>query len=112
LQSRSLNGSSKPLTKICRGFVWKGLDKADDGSCLVAWEKVQRPLDLGALGILNLKYMSWALQICWLWFEKVDANRSWQGLNIPVHPIATTLFNMATETQIGKGNTTLFWLDK
>jgi hypothetical protein len=69
----------------------------------VAWEKVQRPLDLGGLGILNLEYMSWALQIHWLWFEKFDANHSWHGPDIPVHPIATALFNMATESQIGKG---------
>jgi hypothetical protein len=47
----------KVINKICWGFVWKGQDKADGGSCLVAWEKVQT-LALGGLGILNLKYMS------------------------------------------------------
>ncbi|GJN13052.1 hypothetical protein PR202_ga31385 [Eleusine coracana subsp. coracana] len=57
----------KAIDKIRRGFFWKGRKEAIGGSCLVAWEKVQRPLDLGGLGIQNLQVMSWALQIKWLW---------------------------------------------
>ncbi|GJN12241.1 hypothetical protein PR202_ga30536 [Eleusine coracana subsp. coracana] len=56
----------KAVNKIRRAFVWKGRDKVNGGSCLVAWEKVQRPLDLGGLGILNLELMSWSLQLWWL----------------------------------------------
>jgi hypothetical protein len=38
--------------------AWKGREQVNGGSCLVAWEKVQGPLDLVSLGILNLEYMS------------------------------------------------------
>jgi hypothetical protein len=31
--------------------------KANGGCCLVAWEKVMRPIDLGGLRILNLEVM-------------------------------------------------------
>ena len=82
------------------------------GSCLVAWDKVQLPLDLGGLGILDLEIMSWALQVRWLWFAKTDPNRSWKGLNIHVHPNACALFAIALESQVGDGNNTLFWSDR
>lgn len=51
----------KAVDKLRRAYLWKGRKQINGGSCLVAWEKVQRPLDLGGLGVLNLEYMSWAL---------------------------------------------------
>jgi len=44
-----------------RSFLWKGRKEVNGGSCLVAWKKVLRPLDLGGLGIHNLEIMGWAL---------------------------------------------------
>jgi hypothetical protein len=83
------------------------------GACLVAWHKVQRPLDLGGLGILNLEFMSWVLQIRWLWFKKIDPNRAWAGLDdIHIHPNDVALFNIAVESRVSNGRNTLFWEDK
>lgn len=75
----------------------------------MASDKVQRPLNLGGLGVLNLEIMSWALQIRWLWFQKIDPNRPWKCLDIHVHPNAQALFKVAMESHVGNGNTTLFW---
>jgi hypothetical protein len=36
------------------------------GHCLVNWEQVCRPLDLGGLGIHNLEMFGWALYMRWL----------------------------------------------
>lgn len=102
----------KAINKLRRGFLWKGRHNANGGSCLVAWEKVQRPLDLGGLGILNLEQMSWALQIRWLWLKKIDSARPWKGLEIPVHQNAVALFNIAIVSHVGNGANTLFWSDK
>lgn len=79
---------------------------------MVVWEKVQRPLDLGGLGILNLEYMGWALQMKWLWYMKTDNNHPWKGLDIKIHPNAVALFNIGLTTQVGNGSSTRFWLDK
>jgi hypothetical protein len=60
----------KAVDKPRRVFMWKGRDKVNGGSCLVAWREIQRLTELGSLGILTLEHMSWALQIRWLWFKK------------------------------------------
>jgi hypothetical protein len=51
----------RSIDKIRRAFMWKGHKQVNGGSCLVAWDKVQQPLDYGGLGILNLEFMGWAL---------------------------------------------------
>ena len=53
----------KAIDKLRRAFTWKGRQQVNGGSCLVASEQVQRPLDLGGLGVLNLELMGWSLQI-------------------------------------------------
>ena len=71
------------------------------------------PLDLGRIGILNLEFMNWALQIRWLWFKKIDPNRALTGLDdIHIHLNAVALFNIALESKVGNGRNSLFWEDK
>ena len=79
---------------------------------MVAWEKVQRPLDLGGLGIPNLEIMGWALQVRWLWLRKTDTSKPWQSLDIPIHANVAALFQIALQTTIGSGSTTKFWTDR
>lgn len=101
----------RSIDKIRRNFLWKGRKEANGGCCLVAWEKVMRPLDLGGLGIHNLEIMSWALQMRWLWIEKTNPDRPWAGLRIPVHAHSSAMFAISIVTSVGDGNT-LFWSDR
>jgi hypothetical protein len=102
----------KAIDKIRKGFLWKGREQANGGSCLVAWEKVMRPLDLGGLGIPNLEVMAWALQARWHWQKKTRTDRPWNNLELPSHPNALALLAAAVKTEVGNGNNTLFWTDK
>jgi hypothetical protein len=53
----------KVFTKIFRSLLWLGIEAAHNGKCLVAWDKVQRPLALDGLGVLDLKLMGRALRL-------------------------------------------------
>jgi len=98
----------RAVDKIRRSFLWKGRKEINGGSCLVAWEKVMRPIDLGGLGIRNLEIMGWALQMRWLWIEKTKPNRPWAGLEVPVHSNTVALFAVSVVTSVGNEENTLF----
>lgn len=78
----------------------------------MAWEKVQRPIELGGLGIPNLEIMGWALQVRWLWLRKTDSSKPWLSLDIPIHANVLALFQVGMQTSIGNGTSTKFWKDK
>jgi hypothetical protein len=45
----------------------------------------------------------------WLWFTRTDSNKSWAGLEIPVHPNVVALFSIGLMTH---GNNTFFWTNR
>jgi hypothetical protein len=98
----------KAIDKKWHGFLWKGHQQANGDNCLVAWEKVQRPLEYGGLGIHNLELLGWALRIRWLWAQKTDVERPWAGLPITIPEKARALFNVAVNAIVGNGEEILF----
>ncbi|WVZ89820.1 hypothetical protein U9M48_036178, partial [Paspalum notatum var. saurae] len=72
-----------------------GQGDAHRGNCLVSWEIVQRPLQYGGLGILNLEFLGWALRIRWLLLQKTDSSGPWAGLPVQEHRSAKALFDVA-----------------
>jgi hypothetical protein len=62
----------KAFEKVMKGFLWSGSDEVQGGKCLVAWSRVQRPLDLGRLGVLDLRLLGHALRVRWLWLQCTD----------------------------------------
>lgn len=102
----------RAIDKIRRGFLWRGRKDARGGHCLVVSGKVCRPIELGGLGISDLKNLCWALRMRWLWLQKTNSNRPWVNLQIQVSDQARIFFSMATMTEVGDGARTLFWSDR
>jgi hypothetical protein len=65
------------LTKLMKTFLWSGSGEVQGCKCLVAWQAVHRPWQLGRLGILDLRMFDHALRLRWLWLQKMDPDRAW-----------------------------------
>ncbi|WVZ75769.1 LOW QUALITY PROTEIN: hypothetical protein U9M48_023801 [Paspalum notatum var. saurae] len=85
----------RAIDKLRRGFMWKGHEQAQGGSCLVSWAK--RPLRYGGIDVHDLE--------CF-------------GVGI-AHSVAVVtedrkdraLFDVAVDTTVGDGVSTKFWAD-
>jgi hypothetical protein len=102
----------KAISKIIRVFLWKGRKDVKGGHCLVAWQRVCRPTNLGGLGILNLEMLSWALQMRWLWLKRTQPERPWTNMDIQVHSNVKALFSISVTSLVGDGRSTYFWTDR
>jgi hypothetical protein len=100
------------LRKICRAFHWKGRQEVKGGHCLVAWDKVTSPKDLGGLGIPNLHLLNIALRCRWAWLQKVDPSKAWAEFNIQLPSLCSAIFDAATCYVLGNGERARFWSDR
>jgi hypothetical protein len=70
----------KAIDKI-RSYFSRGHMEPKGGHCLVAWDRVCQPIEMGVLGISNLKMLGWALRTHWLWPKKlnhIDLGLAWK----------------------------------
>ncbi|XBI17070.1 hypothetical protein VPH35_059197 [Triticum aestivum] len=95
-----------------RGFLWAGRAAANGGHCHVNWSRVCRPIELGGLGVRDLKRDGLALRLRWLWFSRTDPERAWQGLDLQFSPTERALFWASTFTILGNGLSALLWEDR
>jgi hypothetical protein len=63
------------INKWLRAFFWSGKKEVTGGNCLVSWDSICRPFDLGGLGIKNLQLHSLALRVRWIWLSRTDTSR-------------------------------------
>jgi len=75
----------------------------------VNWPTVNRPKDLGGLGVLDLEKFASALRLRWLWQEWKEPNKPWVGLGTLCSDKDKLLFAATTTIQIGSGAKTSFW---
>jgi hypothetical protein len=75
---------------------------------LVNWRKVQRPKNMGGLGVHDLEFFSRALRLRWLWFQWIDSDRTWCNSEVPCNEVDKQLFKLSTMV-IGNGSKARFW---
>jgi hypothetical protein len=99
----------KAMHKLIKGFLWSGMEVVQQGKCLVSWDKVQRPLELGGLGFLDLEWMGRALRSHWL-LQQFDGQQGISG-SFSCSTDSTTLsfFRASTRPLLGDGYTFKFW---
>ena len=95
------------IDKLRRAFIC-GSDKVSGGKCMVAWETVCRPRDLGGLGVSDLRRAGIALRVRWEWQARVErrpalASKEWAVIAV---------FQAATVFMLGNGESIFFWTDK
>ncbi|KAJ3705176.1 hypothetical protein LUZ61_008881 [Rhynchospora tenuis] len=90
------------MDKICRSFLWKGLDTCLGGHCLVNWDTCCLPKRCGGLGILHLKTQNEALLAKWLWKLLAEKPSVWAAT---VHELygSSNLASLANSDRISYG---------
>jgi hypothetical protein len=104
----------KKIHKLRRNFFWKGEEGEGnrDGICLVKWDLVYRPKELGGLDFHDLVHFGRALHHRWLWYHWMDDERSWQGMALPCDEDDQALFQASPEIKLGNGRNAIFWHNK
>jgi hypothetical protein len=100
------------INRWMRAFFWAGKDKVNGGQCLVAWETICKPKEMGGLGIKCLRLQGLALRVRWHWLRRTDPSRPWQGLPALKDKEAEGVFRSLSTFSIGDGRKTLFWHDR
>jgi hypothetical protein len=102
----------KSIDKIRRSYRWRGRKEAKGGHCLVAWNKVIKPKELGGLGIADLKSLGIALRVRWKWLQRTRPDKPWAFLPLQLSPVLVDFYSMTVVTEIEDGTNTLFWEDR
>jgi hypothetical protein len=102
----------RKIDKIRQAFLWCGLENARSRHYKVNWKRVQRPKQLGGLGILELGRFNSALRLWWQWMTWENNNKPWSGIVIPSSSTEPALFCACIKITIRNGTSTSFWDDQ
>lgn len=96
-----------------KAFLWSCSEVLDADKCAVAWSAVQRPLQLGDLGVLDLQLFGDALRLRWLGTQRTRAlNAPPRLLTDGISPAIAEFFHKSVLIEVGNGALILFWTDR
>jgi hypothetical protein len=98
----------KAIRKLMTTFLWTNTDMVQAEKCLVAWKRVQRPLQLGGLGVMDLDLLDIALHTRWLWLRYMDRSRPWASMKANEDKCMLAFFFASVRFVLGDGATFLF----
>jgi hypothetical protein len=100
----------REMRKLMTTFMWMGTNVVQRGKCLLAWDRVQRPMNLGGLGVLDLNLFGVALHACWIWLCYMETDHPWASMTI-IADKHTSSFFASVHFRLGNGRTFMFWAD-
>lgn len=77
----------------------------------MAWAYVQRPRELGGLGVLDPSRFGQALRLRWLWLRRTKPDCPWALLSTIEDQTLLTFFNRSVHITVGDGTRVLFSSD-
>jgi hypothetical protein len=99
----------KSLQKKFKAFLWTGTKEVQCGKCNIAWSRVQCPLQLEGLGILDLRLLGLALRVHWLWLERTEPSQPWVALVASMDKLTSCFFKNSISLVLRDSNNFLFW---
>jgi hypothetical protein len=97
------------MRKIMTTFLWSGTDEVQGGKCLLGG------INLGGLGIVDLRHLGIALRLRWCWLARIDLSIPWASLLQPVDAKLAPLAVVSIQVRVGDGRLALFlwdaWID-
>jgi hypothetical protein len=100
----------KFINKIERAFLWSAKETTTGVKCMVNWETVCRPTNLGRLEVKNLDKLAMALCLRWPWLEWTNSKFFfWVGHGNPCSAKDTEIFYATTTISVGNRRKTPFW---
>jgi hypothetical protein len=70
------------------------------------------PVQLGGLGVLNLKFFGTAMCCRWPWLKWAAASKPWTLIPADDEADVQELFHAATRMRISNGKRAKFWTDR
>jgi hypothetical protein len=101
----------KACLRIMITFLWTGMDMVRQVKCLLAWKRVQRPLKLGGLGVLDLNLLGIALRFRWLWLQYMAPDQPWASMRVVEDAHTSAFFYASVRFNLIGGATFMFWVD-
>jgi hypothetical protein len=87
-----------------KSFLWLGSEEVQGGKCLIAWCRVQIPMQCGGLVISNPLLVGMALRLRWPWLQSTDLSRPWIHLSVQEDQATKAFFSerrCATSSAMG-----------
>jgi hypothetical protein len=99
------------IDKRRRTFLWSGADSCTSGKCRVSWPGVCRPTDLGGLGVIDLRFFSFALRLRWEWLARTEPERCWVSLPHRKEKCVAAMCAASMSVIVGDGASARLWTD-
>jgi hypothetical protein len=71
------------------------------GHCLVAWDYVVSPREVGGFGLPNMRLLNLSLRCHWAWLQRVYPTKAWAEFILQIPHLSSALLESAMAVIVG-----------